>query len=93
MYSILWIPLNSYSPLISKFAYNYWNCLGRDKMISVCGVNCDGCTHLNNDCAGCDAVEGKVYSVEYPAACCGDGKLPREPLLNNQFIFLATFVL
>lgn len=30
-------------------------------MISVCGVNCDGCPHLNNGCAGCDALEGKVF--------------------------------
>ena len=32
-------------------------------------------------------------SVEYTAACCGDGKLPLEPLLNNCLTFLATFVL
>jgi hypothetical protein len=34
-----------------------------------------------------------LFSVKYSAACCGDGKLSRQPLLNNQIIFFATFVL
>jgi hypothetical protein len=34
-------------------------------MTCVCGVNCDGCLHLNNGCAGCDALEGKVFWTQY----------------------------
>jgi hypothetical protein len=34
-------------------------------MISVCGVNCEGCPHLNNGCIGCDVLEGKVYWTQY----------------------------
>lgn len=37
-------------------------------MISVCGVNCDGCPHLKNGCDGCDAIEGKVYWAQYIGA-------------------------
>jgi hypothetical protein len=41
-----------------------------------------------------DEASNKIFiSVEYPAACCGDGKLSREMLLNNRFIFLVLFVL
>jgi hypothetical protein len=37
-------------------------------MICVCGANCDGCIHLNDECAGCNAIEGKVYWAQYIGA-------------------------
>ncbi|HII92483.1 MAG TPA: DUF3795 domain-containing protein [Methanosarcina sp.] len=37
-------------------------------MICVCGVNCDGCPHLNNECTGCNAIEGKVYWAQHIGA-------------------------
>ncbi len=37
-------------------------------MISVCGVNCKACPHLNQDCSGCDALAGKVYWAQYIGA-------------------------
>ena len=37
-------------------------------MISVCGVNCEGCPHFHQDCAGCEALAGKVYWAQYIGA-------------------------
>jgi hypothetical protein len=28
-------------------------------MICVCGANCDGYPHLNDECAGCDVIEAR----------------------------------
>lgn len=34
-------------------------------MICVCGADCGTCPHLNKDCAGCGALEGKVWWAQF----------------------------
>ncbi|HWR12685.1 MAG TPA: DUF3795 domain-containing protein [Rectinemataceae bacterium] len=53
-------------------------------MTSVCGVICDNCKSFNAQCAGCGAIEGKVYWAPYLgsdtcplyACCVGTMNLP-----------------
>jgi hypothetical protein len=37
-------------------------------MISVCGVKCADCPHFGQDCAGCDALAGRVFWAPYVGA-------------------------
>ena len=37
-------------------------------MLSVCGVNCEGCSGFGKECAGCDLIEGKVCWAQYIGA-------------------------
>jgi len=37
-------------------------------MICVCGVDCEGCPHFKGECAGCHAIQGKVYWAQYIGA-------------------------
>jgi len=34
-------------------------------MLCVCGACCDGCSRYGKECAGCEAIKGKVYWVQY----------------------------
>jgi hypothetical protein len=38
-------------------------------------------------------VDEVLFQSNTPLACCGDEKLPLQPLLNDCFIFLTTFIL
>jgi len=38
-------------------------------MLSVCGIYCNSCPYLNNECAGgCDVLKGRVYWVQHIGA-------------------------
>jgi len=34
-------------------------------MLTVCGVDCNGCAKYQNECDGCDAIQGKVFWGPY----------------------------
>jgi len=34
-------------------------------MLCVCGVHCEGCPSFGKECAGCQAIEGKVFWAKY----------------------------
>ena len=39
--------------------------------ISPCGADCDACGHFPAQCAGCAAIAGKVWWLQYThAQCC-----------------------
>jgi hypothetical protein len=37
-------------------------------MICICGTDCGTCPHLDKDCAGCDALAGRVFWTGYIGA-------------------------
>ncbi len=34
-------------------------------MLCVCGADCEACPSLGSKCAGCEAIQGKVYWAAY----------------------------
>jgi hypothetical protein len=53
-------------------------------MLCVCGACCDDCPRHGSECAGCEAIEGKVYWVQYIGAdVCPVFKCARDKVLNN----------
>lgn len=53
-------------------------------MVCVCGANCDGCDHLNDECAGCDVLKGRVYWTRYIGAdVCPVYKCAKEKSYRN----------
>ncbi len=54
-----------------------------EKSISCCGIVCPECQYYPNDCAGCPALRGKVFWLQYVEAevcpiyqcCVGEKKL------------------
>lgn len=34
-------------------------------MLCVCGADCDNCHSFGKECAGCEALQGKVYWAAY----------------------------
>lgn len=53
-------------------------------MLSVCGVDCGGCSYHGKECAGCSEVQGNVFWVQYiNADCCPIYQCVREKQLAS----------
>lgn len=52
-----------------------------ERVVSCCGVECSACKFYPGECAGCPAIRGRVYWLQYVEdevcpiyACCVEGK-------------------